>query len=144
MLKPMSQVIPSQIRSWSVSQAQGSDYRNRILQMVPWKTLSNQLPTNQQTFDNPRTLALIKMITKYSTTVFTICFSIIFKGFWFVSLLNETRDIFIPHSMSCGGYNTVFDPSVSQSGSSSATPIFFSSAQLLWNCSTNLVKLWKS
>ena len=38
LLKPMSQVISPQIRSWSVSQAPGSDYRNRILQMVPWIT----------------------------------------------------------------------------------------------------------
>ena len=143
----MSQVISPQIRSWSVSQVRTIGI-NRILQMVPWKHYQTSC-----TRTSKRLIIHEHWPLKNYTAVFTICFSksvnmsvcfsIIFKGFWSVSLLIETGVIFIPHSMSCGGY-TVFDPSVSQSSSPSATPVFvgfFSSAQLLWNRSTNLVKL---
>ena len=49
-----------------------------------------------------------------------------------------TQDIiFIPHTTTCGGYNVLY-PSVSPF----VSPGFFLSAQLLWNLSTNFVKIY--
>ena len=45
-----------------------------------------------------------------------------------IIIVQGTKQIFIPHATSCGGYN-VFDPSVSQSVSPSV--LFFLLAQLL-------------
>ena len=64
---------------------------------------------------------------------------LLFIHFWKrTQKLMQPWTIFIPHATSCGG-NNVFDPSVSQSVSPSV--LFFLLAQLLWNRSTEFLKL---